>query len=71
MYNKVVSWKQTVNKKDETMTTAQAQFANLTQQHISFIKQYGHISFEIEVEADLNLPFSSDVDELCRLARQV
>jgi hypothetical protein len=52
------------------MTTAQAQFANLTQQHISFIKQYGHISFKIELEAGLNLPFASDVEELCRLARQ-
>jgi hypothetical protein len=52
------------------MTTAQSQFANLTQQHISFIKQYGHISFKIELEASLNLPFASDVEELCRLARQ-
>jgi hypothetical protein len=52
------------------MTNAQAQFSNLTQQHILFIQQYGFISFSIEVEADLNLPFNSDVEELCRIVRQ-
>jgi hypothetical protein len=58
------------NEGYETMTNAQAQFSNLTQQHILFIKQYGFISFSIEVEADLNLPFNSDVEELCRIVRQ-